>query len=65
MHNRPEKPVFLIQYEEWRKAGPPRFCHTCENYDMRGHCIFFNMRPPESFTQAQNNCEHWLEELPF
>jgi hypothetical protein len=39
--NKPPEPEFLKQWRDWIKAGPPRCCHTCENYKEDGRCAEF------------------------
>jgi len=65
MNQRPPKPEFLIQYEEWLKAGPPKCCHNCDSYSEQGHCLHFDMRPPEEFAATQDACPDWTFEIPF
>jgi len=65
MSQRPQKPEFLIQYEEWIKAGPPKCCHNCDSYSEQGHCLHFDMRPPEEFAATQDACPDWSLEIPF
>jgi len=65
MTTRPPEPEFLIQWREWVKAGPPKCCHTCENYDHQGKCFEFDMTPPEDFTATVDACDKWEMEIPF
>ncbi len=66
---RHEAPAELTAYEEWiegiRRAGPPHFCHNCDHYDKNGQCIIFSIEPPKEYTDVQNDCQHWCEEIPF
>lgn len=62
---RHKEPEFLTQWKEWYQAGPPRCCHTCENYGVDGLCVTFFMKPPEDFAAAQNSCEQWEQEIPL
>jgi hypothetical protein len=63
--NRPPEPQFLIDYREWLKAGPPKCCHTCDQFNQSGHCLAFDMRPPEEFAASVDACESWEAECPF
>ena len=63
--SRPPKPDFLIQYEEWRQAGPPQCCHTCDHYGGNGQCFIFKIQPPAEFIDSQGQCESWSQEVPF
>jgi hypothetical protein len=65
MNQRPPKPDFLIQYEEWVKAGPPKCCHNCESYDEKGHCMHFDMAPPAEFAATPDSCDQWIQEITF
>lgn len=62
---RPPEPQFLIDYREWLKAGPPKCCFTCDEYDESGHCRKFEMRPPDEFAASVDACESWEPECPF
>ena len=63
--NRPPEPQFLIDYRELVKAGPPKCCHTCDYFNKSGHCMEFDMTPPDDFASTVNSCDKWIEELPF
>jgi hypothetical protein len=63
--SRPPKPDFLIQYEEWRQAGPPQCCHTCDHFGGRGECFIFGTYPPAEFVNSQGQCDSWSQEVPF
>jgi hypothetical protein len=65
MSTRPPEPEFLIQWRELMRAGPPKCCHTCENFSQSGHCLEFNMAPPEDFASTVDACDKWFEEIPF
>ena len=65
MTTRPPEPEFLIDYREWVKAGPPKCCFTCDEYDESGHCRKFEMRPPDEFAASVDACESWEPECPF
>lgn len=65
MTTRPPEPQFLIDYREWLKAGPPKCCHTCDQFNQSGHCLAFDMRPPDEFAASVDACESWEMEVPF
>ena len=65
MTTRPPEPQFLIDYREWLKAGPPKCCHTCDHFNQSGHCLAFDMTPPEDFAATVDACDKWEQELPF
>ena len=65
MSTRPPEPEFLIQWREWMRAGPPKCCFTCDAYDESGHCLAFDMTPPEDFASTVDACEQWVEMIPF
>lgn len=62
---RPKEPEFLSQWREWVEKGPPKCCHNCEHYDQDGHCMEFDMRPPDDFAGTEDACNAWEIELPF
>jgi hypothetical protein len=62
---RAHKPDFLIEYERWRDAGPPKCCHTCDHYDVGGKCMAFEMYPPLDFVNSAGQCTEWEQEIPF
>lgn len=59
------KPDFLVKWEEWMKAGPPKTCWTCDHYGGNGQCFTFNMNPPPDFVAQQDVCPCWEREIPF
>lgn len=63
--SRPPEPQILIDYRKLVKAGPPKCCHTCDNFDQSGHCLEFDMVPPEDFAATVDTCQKWVLELPF
>lgn len=65
MDKRPEEPIILKQWRDWVNAGPPKVCHSCNNYDLRGNCLHFKMRPPDEFVLTEDACSAWKEEVPF
>jgi len=62
---RPQEPEFLIQWREWVQAGPPKCCFTCEHFNQSGHCLVFDMTPPEDFAATVDGCDKWEAECPF
>ena len=63
--SRPPEPEFLVKWREWDRAGPPRCCHTCENYGHDGLCTEFFMKPPAEFAEAVGECPKWMLEIQF
>ena len=63
--SRHAEPEYLVQWREWYEAGPPRCCHTCENYGNDGLCVEFFMTPPPEFAEAVGECPSWMQEVPF
>ena len=62
---RAHKPDFLIEWEKWMAAGPPKCCHTCDNYDVSGKCMAFDMYPPLEFVNSVGQCASWWQGIPF
>jgi hypothetical protein len=62
---RPPEPEFLTQWREWLAAGPPKCCHTCDFYGLDGKCVEFGIEPPIEFTAQSDQCDRWVQELPF
>jgi hypothetical protein len=65
MTTRPPEPEFLIQWREWMRAGPTKLCHTCDHFNQSGHCLAFDMRPPDDFAATPDACDKWELEIPF
>ena len=65
MSTRPPEPEWLVQWREWIRAWPPKCCFTCDRFDQSGHCLAFDMRPPEDFAGTVDACERWIMEVPF
>lgn len=65
MTTRPPEPQFLLDYRHWLQSGPPKCCHTCDHYSKVGHCMAFDMQPPEDFAASVGACEEWVEMIPF
>ena len=62
---RAHKPNFLIEYERWRDAGPPKCCFNCDHYDVGGKCMEFDMYPPLEFVNTADQCSSWWQGIPF
>ena len=58
-------PKIVTDWQEAIRQPPPRCCHTCENYTEAGECKLFNLAPPAEFTQEVDQCESWVQEVPF
>jgi len=61
---RPKEPNFIAS---WRLLSDltPQCCHTCDHYNLSGHCLKFDMRPPDDFAAQLERCSDWMKELPF
>lgn len=61
---RHSEPEYVVQ---WRKAtaNVPKCCHTCDNYDQDGKCVFHWAEPPANFAATEGACNDWTYELPF
>jgi len=59
------EPDLVTDYKRWLAAGPPRFCHTCEHYDVNGTCVVFFMEPPADFAAKPGECADWEMEILF
>lgn len=62
---RTKQPEIVSAYYKAINTPVPKCCHTCEWYDSAGVCGKFNAVPPESFTQEVNQCDDWMQEIPF
>lgn len=60
-NQRPPEPEIVKQWRE----GPPKCCHTCLFYDRHGHCMEYDMRPPEDFAATVGQCPKWEMDIPF
>ena len=49
---------------EWINGGD-RCCHTCLNYLDDGICDIFKEVPPVEFASNVDQCEQWVDEIPF
>jgi len=65
LNTRPAEPEFLVKWREIKRSMPPKVCHTCDHYTREGHCLAFDMRPPDDFAATPDACDQWIEELPF
>lgn len=62
---RHKEPEILKKYYEAVKNGPPKFCHTCEEYADDGTCLKYDMEPPEDFARTPGKCTDWTIRIPF
>ena len=62
---RHQEPETVKRYREIVKNGPPKCCHTCENYSTDGVCTVYDMRPPEDFAATDGACQDYIQEIPF
>jgi hypothetical protein len=58
-------PDIVSDYDRLIAQGPPRCCHTCEFYDIKGMCTAFFMEPPEAFAATPSECPEYENEAPF
>jgi hypothetical protein len=65
MDMRHPEPEIVTLYLKTLRAEPPKVCHLCDNYNKHGICDEFNDVPPESFASEPNQCELWVEVVPF
>ena len=63
--SRPKEPEYIVQWREWMRAGPPKCCHTCDNYSQEGYCYQYKMAPPPEFASSIGECKYWIQEIPF
>lgn len=64
MSRHPE-PEIVTLYRTTLRAEPPRVCHTCDHYSAQGVCAEFHDEPPADFASEPNQCELWVEVVPF
>ncbi len=62
---KPPEPQAVVLFRARKKEPVPRCCHTCDNYNEAGWCAMFDLKPPDEFTHAFNECPDWIEEVPF
>ena len=62
---RPTEPQFLKDYFAWVEAGPPKCCHTCGHFDLKGRCIEFDVHPNEEDAAQTDVCPSWVADIPF
>ncbi len=64
----------LKTIQEWREAvhNPPKCCLNCDNYlahagewEESASCKEFNANPPREFVEVANECQAWLDLIPF
>jgi hypothetical protein len=60
----PEPEIVTIYFNTLR-AEPPKVCHLCDNYNKHGVCDEFDSVPPLEFASEPNQCELWVEVVPF
>lgn len=59
------EPEIVTIYLNTLRAEPPKVCHTCDHYSKEGKCVEFDSVPPESFASEPDQCELWVEVIPF
>jgi hypothetical protein len=59
------RPQFITDYYKLIINGPPKCCHSCDNYNDDGICTVYNVVPPENVLEILDICKEWREELPF
>ena len=62
-HAQPEIVKKYLQVMDQNKI--PKLCHTCHHYNQKGVCEKFGMGPPEDFAATPDQCDQWLDEIPF
>lgn len=61
-----EPPQHIKEYlDSAYYRSPPKCCHTCELYQDDGTCFEFGMQPPADFAQTEDQCDKWIEVIPF
>lgn len=58
-------PEIVQVYQQRKKEGPPRCCHTCDFYTQDGRCMRYDMEPPQDFAATVDACDEYQEEIPF
>lgn len=43
----------------------PHCCATCEHLTSVGYCLSVQDYPPFNFIEQENDCEHYLQDVPF
>jgi hypothetical protein len=64
MSRHPE-PDSITDYKRLIAQGPPKCCHSCEFYDVKGKCVVFFMAPPADFAATVGECPEWVCDVPF
>lgn len=59
------EPDSVTNFKRMVAIGPPRCCHTCEFYDVKGTCVVFFMEPPKEFAETHGECADYEREIPF
>lgn len=59
------EPDSVTNFKRMVSIGPPKCCHTCEFYDVKGTCTAFFMEPPEDFAATTDACPEYEGEIPF
>lgn len=54
------EPEFVRIYPE-----APKGCYTCEFFRFNRRCEVYDDEVPKEYSDKINNCEHWIEEIPF
>lgn len=62
---RHKEPQFVTAWYRGADMEIPRCCHTCEHYKADGVCIQYAMQPPQEFAETLNQCDEWVQEIPF
>lgn len=65
MNQRTPVPPIVQAYWDACKFGPPKCCHTCDEYAGDGKCLKHGVRPPDDFTVTIDVCPDWIAEVPF
>lgn len=56
--------VYRQQYKN--KIEVPVCCYTCDNFILASRrCEVYDDEVPREFSDKINNCEQWIEEIPF
>ena len=43
----------------------PQICGNCDHLNMQGVCTKFNEPVPDEYTTKENDCEQYLNSIPF
>lgn len=58
-------PKILLDYRKQCDRMKPKVCYNCDHYSGTGICEVYKDAPPPEFTEIANQCDQWLEEIPF